>query len=61
MQDVKLGTFTGKELRERGLELRFDERHSPLKVVRMSSGRPSWAGKYRAVNVPGSSPGKAGR
>lgn len=46
----KLGTYTGRELREKGLEVTFIEGYSPLKVVRMmpvKDMRAEWIGKYR--------------
>jgi hypothetical protein len=35
VSDEKLGVYTGKELRESGLTLRFEKGYSPLKVIRM--------------------------
>jgi hypothetical protein len=49
----RLGTYTGKELREQGLPVSFEKGYSPLKIIRMipvdqaSWGGIEWLGKYR--------------
>lgn len=47
LSSAKFGTFTGKELREQGLPVEFRENYSPLMVIRMIPGQPSWAKNYR--------------
>ena len=52
VSDQKLGTYTGKELREKGLDVSFVKGCSPLKVVRMiplkmMKHRPQWLDLYR--------------
>lgn len=52
VSDQKLGTYTGKELREKGLDVSFVKGCSPLKVVRMIPLKmmkhvPQWLDLYR--------------
>ncbi len=52
VSDQKLGTYTGKELREKGLEVSFIKGYSPLKVIRMipikmMKNQPQWLDLYR--------------
>ncbi len=49
VSDQKLGVFTGKELRENGLPLRFEKGYSPLKVIRMLP--KSQAGDWGSWNM----------
>jgi hypothetical protein len=49
----KLGLYTGKELRDNGLELTFVEGYSPLKAIRMlpkEQNMPRWLEAYRTIN-----------
>ncbi len=51
VSDQRLGTYTGKELREKGLEVSFIKGCSPLKVIRMiplkmMKHRPPWLELY---------------
>jgi hypothetical protein len=48
--DTKLGTYTGKELRERGIPLTFHDNQSPLQVLRLIPAQPSWGKQYRQGN-----------
>jgi len=52
----KLGLYTGKELREKGVKVTYIEGYSPLKVIRIrpvkKRSRTKWLNKYRTV--PGS-------
>lgn len=46
----RLGTYTGKELREKGLTVTFVNGYSPLKIIRMmplSQMSAKWIDKYR--------------
>jgi len=49
--DRKLGVYTGKELREKGIEIEYSEGSSPLKLIRMlgKGEMPHWARQYRAA------------
>jgi hypothetical protein len=53
VSDEKLGVYTGKELRENGLPLRFEKGFSPLKVIRMlpKSQRGDW-GSWNMFRMP---------
>lgn len=52
----KLGLYSGKELREKGVKLTYIEGYSPLKVIRIrpvkKRSRSKWINKYRTI--PGS-------
>ncbi|HEY3332542.1 MAG TPA: beta-galactosidase [Capsulimonadaceae bacterium] len=48
--DQKYGTYTAKELREKGLPIQYDEGCSPLKIFRLSPAKSfigDWKDKYR--------------
>jgi hypothetical protein len=51
VSDFKFGTYTGKELREQGLEVSFTLGASPLKIIRMIPTKtmitPEWLDLYR--------------
>ncbi len=49
VSDQKLGVYTGKELREKGLPLKFEKGYSPLKVIRMLP--KSQAGDWGSWNM----------
>ena len=53
VSDQKLGVFTGKELLENGLPLRFEKGYSPLKVIRMlpKSQSGDW-GSWNMFRMP---------
>ena len=53
LSSAKFGTYTGKELREQGLPVEFHENYSPLMVIRMIPGQPSWAKNYRKPEAQG--------
>ncbi len=53
VSDQKLGVYTGKELRENGLPLRFEKGYSPLKVIRvMPKGQCGDWGSWKMFRMP---------
>jgi hypothetical protein len=59
VSDCKLGYYTGKELRETGMTVKYYPGYSPLKIIRMSPDGNNWGDKYRALTDP-PAPGGAG-
>ncbi|HEY3332541.1 MAG TPA: beta-galactosidase [Capsulimonadaceae bacterium] len=55
VSDQKLGTYTGKEVREKGLPVDYIKGYSPLKIYRMipaAKMQSEWRDKYRMPDTP---------